>query len=333
MGSWEIFRHHSKPIILDVTLRDGGYLNNWNFSVQHIHTAITAASGMGADIIEVGYLDDHPGLPLAASCPSRFLREIDQQAGSSMIAGMIRPSVKNPQLVLKRRKEFLDLVRIPVDLRNTAPAKQLSIICEENDVPFSFNLTSVSCYSLSDIEEAVKFLNENAAMIYIADSRGALKPEDVSSIVTAIKKQWTGAVGYHAHNNLGLAKENTEAAIESGCVLIDGSVSGIGLGGRNLNLKTAVEIAGEYRNDLPDHDTDYDVSELALGVAEPGEEMHLYYLSGEKNIKMEWVQLMIEQLGISTTTGILNKIPRCSLFDYNELKPHIEKKYWDLLQW
>ncbi len=333
MANWNIINYLSKPVLLDVTLRDGGYLNNWNFSLNQIHTAIKAAGGLGADIIEVGYLDDNPGLPLAASCPPQFLKQIDLLCGNSMIAGMMRPSVNNPQLVLKRRVEFLDLVRIPVDLKNIDPANHISFLCAENEVPFSFNLTSVSCYSLSEIEDVVKLLNKNASMIYIADSRGALHPEDVRSIVSTIKNQWSGAVGYHAHNNLGLAKDNSEAAYHSGCVLIDGSVSGIGLGGRNLQLKIAADIARTYRDDLPDYKSEYDVSEIALGVAEPGEEIYAYQLSGEKNIKMEWVQLMIEQLGISRTTEILKKIPRCSLFHHSELKPYIENKHWDQLQW
>jgi 4-hydroxy 2-oxovalerate aldolase len=327
------FDQLSKPVLLDVTLRDGGYLNDWDFGWQHIRTAVTAAHSMGADIIEVGYLDNHPGLPLAASCPPRFLEQVDQLKGDSMIAGMMRPGVENPQDVLRERKSWIDLVRIPVDLRNVAPANRLSAVCEEYEVPFSFNLTSVSCYSLETIESVVTSLNKESSMIYIADSRGALYPEDVRSIVCAIKKQWGGAVGYHAHNNLGLAKENTEAALHSGCSLLDGSVAGIGLGGRNLNLRTAVDIAKNYRADLSGFHAGLDVSEKSLGVAEPGDEMDVYRLSGEKNIKMEWVQLMIEQLGISRTTDILGKVPRCSLFHHNELKPYIEKKYWDLIQW
>lgn len=328
-----IFEHLSKPVLLDVTLRDGGYLNNWNFTLQQIETAVKAASGMGADIIEVGYLDNHPGLPLAASCPPQILEHVEQLKGNAMIAGMMRPGVKNPEQVLKQRIEFIDLVRIPVDLKHIGPANHLSVLCLVNDVPFSYNLTSVSCYSLSEIENVVKSLNKKASVIYIADSRGSLKPPDVCAIAESIKNQWEGVVGYHAHNNLGLAKENTVAAIKSGCEMIDGSVSGIGLGGRNLNLKYAVEIARLYRDDIPVSVAKFDVPETALGVAEPSDEMALYYLAGERNIKMEWVQLMIDQLGLSATAEVLRGIPKCVLFHHDELKPYVENKYWDRLKW
>lgn len=333
MSKSNLFLHISRPFLLDVTLRDGGYLNDWNFKLKHIETAVKSAGKMGADIIEVGYLDDKPGLPLAASCPPKLLKFVKKLKFNSLIAAMVRPSVEKPGSVLQKRKEFIDLVRIPVDLRNTHFANNLSSYCIHHNIPFTFNLTSVSCYSLTEIQDAVESLNSDASAIYIADSRGALIPEEVKNIVDTIKRKWNGLVGYHAHNNLGLALKNTEEALRSGCDMIDGSLSGIGLGGRNLDLKLAVKAARKYRNNLPDYDPKINESEEHLGVAKPADEMPVFYLSGERNIKMEWVQIMIEQLGVGTASEIIMKIPRCTLFHHYELKEYIEKKYWDQLIW
>lgn len=44
--------------ILDCTLRDGGYVNNWNFDSKVVIEAIHGLSVAGVDIIEVGYLDE-----------------------------------------------------------------------------------------------------------------------------------------------------------------------------------------------------------------------------------------------------------------------------------
>lgn len=333
MAEGSVFNQIPRPVILDVTLRDGGYLNDWQFSMKSIEIAIKSAIKMGADIVEIGYMDDKPGLALAASCPVKFLETAVQWKGSSLLAAMVRPSVENPGRVLEKRKKYIDLARIPVDLRNTEPANKLSHNCLKNNIPFTFNLTSVSCYSMNNIEKAARSLNSDAMAIYIADSRGALQPNDVINIVKVIKNCRDGPVGYHAHNNLGLALKNTEAALHAGCQLIDGSLSGIGLGGRNLNLKLAVDTAKNYRGDLSDYKTEFDVSEELLGVPPPADEMVVYYLSGEKNIKMEWVQLMIEQLGIEVTSRILMKIPRCDLFHENELRPYIGEKNWEKLKW
>ncbi|TVQ04235.1 MAG: hypothetical protein EA359_07100 [Balneolaceae bacterium] len=327
------FSDRKKPILIDVTLRDGGYLNDWNFNERQIQTAISAAGNLGADIIEIGYLDNEPGLPVTASWPPDFFDTIMHLKNGFLFAAMVRPSVKDAKNVLRSRKDTIDLVRIPVDLRNTDPANRLSELCSESGMCFTFNLTSVSCYTDSQIGDAVRSLNPEAAAVYIADSRGALLPDDVRRIVSIVKNNRAGLTGYHAHNNLGLAYQNTKEALLSGCKLIDGSLCGIGLGGRNLNLSEAIDLAKEYRTDWLQRDGTIPISEEMLGVPKVSDESIIYHLSGERNIKMEWIQLMIDQLGVETTKLIVDRIPRSNYYYEEELKPYIEKKYWDRIQW
>ena len=54
---------------MDVSLRDGGYLNDWCFSQEAIDLVVVTAVKADADVIEIGYCDDEPGLPAAAACP------------------------------------------------------------------------------------------------------------------------------------------------------------------------------------------------------------------------------------------------------------------------
>lgn len=42
--------------ILDCTLRDGGYVNNWKFGFENIKDTVKRLIQAGIDIIEVGYL-------------------------------------------------------------------------------------------------------------------------------------------------------------------------------------------------------------------------------------------------------------------------------------
>ena len=41
--------------ILDCTLRDGGYVNNWNFGKETIEAISKYLAEAGVDIIEVGF--------------------------------------------------------------------------------------------------------------------------------------------------------------------------------------------------------------------------------------------------------------------------------------
>jgi 4-hydroxy 2-oxovalerate aldolase len=70
--------------------------------------------------------------------------------------------------------------------------------------------------------------------VYVVDSAGALLPESSAARVKMLKQALTTAkVGFHAHNNLGLAIGNTLAALEAGADWVDGSLRGFGAGGGN----------------------------------------------------------------------------------------------------
>ena len=44
--------------LLDCTLRDGGYVNDWEFGHDNIVTIFERLISAGVDILEVGFLDD-----------------------------------------------------------------------------------------------------------------------------------------------------------------------------------------------------------------------------------------------------------------------------------
>ncbi|MCR4933660.1 MAG: hypothetical protein K6A29_05630 [Lachnospiraceae bacterium] len=47
--------------VLDVTLRDGGCVNNFNFGTEYMQDILSAQEQSGVDFIEVGYLDSKNG--------------------------------------------------------------------------------------------------------------------------------------------------------------------------------------------------------------------------------------------------------------------------------
>ena len=44
--------------LLDCTLRDGGYVNDWNFGHDNIITIFERLISAGVDVLEIGFLDD-----------------------------------------------------------------------------------------------------------------------------------------------------------------------------------------------------------------------------------------------------------------------------------
>ena len=54
--------------------------------------------------------------------------------------------------------------------------------------------------------------------LYIADSTGSLKPARTREIIGKISESWSGAIGVHMHDNMGLALQNTLNAIDAGAL-------------------------------------------------------------------------------------------------------------------
>jgi 4-hydroxy 2-oxovalerate aldolase len=139
--------------------------------------------------------------------------------------------------------------------------------------------------------------------------------------------------GFHAHNNLGLARDNTAAALQAGVQWIDGSLLGIGLGGRNLDLADAVSLSFPTRPARAVMPLPASVNEWDFGVPPPGNEMDMYKLTGLKNFKMEWAMMMEQTIGRSATCEIIRSLPDQVMFQPDELKPFVNDRTWEKLTW
>lgn len=73
--------------------------------------------------------------------------------------------------------------------------------------------------------------------IILMDSAGASTPEHVKSVIATLVDSLEIEVGFHPHNNLGLAVANAYIAIREGADIIDGTIRGFGAGSGNCQLE------------------------------------------------------------------------------------------------
>jgi 4-hydroxy 2-oxovalerate aldolase len=78
--------------------------------------------------------------------------------------------------------------------------------------------------------------------ITILDSAGAFLPEDVIERIKLLTASLKIPVGFHAHNNLGMAIANSLAAVKAGARIIDGSICGFGGGAGNANIELLAAV-------------------------------------------------------------------------------------------
>jgi 4-hydroxy 2-oxovalerate aldolase len=96
------------------------------------------------------------------------------------------------------------------------------------------------------IEECNKMVSYGAEGVILMDSAGAYLPRDVREKVGFLASNLDVPLGFHAHNNLGLSVANSLAAVESGALIIDGTILGFGAGAGNAPLEVLIAVFDRY---------------------------------------------------------------------------------------
>jgi 4-hydroxy 2-oxovalerate aldolase len=92
------------------------------------------------------------------------------------------------------------------------------------------------------IQECHKMESYGAQGVILMDSAGAYLPADVHDKVKALVAELSIPVGFHAHNNLGMAVANSMAAVESGALMLDGTARGFGAGAGNTPIELLAAV-------------------------------------------------------------------------------------------
>lgn len=237
-----------KEVLLDCTLRDGGFQTNWNFSDALLSGIIPALASAEVDMIEIGYLATPGSGPEKALLQAARAIAAQPNRHGPAIAVMVDLKlwrshgasafdVMNDQI--SALPLAVDCVRIAMsalsDNESIAFAKNLAKRLKDSGRTVAVNLMQVDRMSPAEAYELVCRLHgvPSDIVIYLADSFGAMGPNDVEHIVNLFGQMLPNPIGFHAHDNLGLAVTNCSAAKRAGATWIDGTLAGIGRGAGN----------------------------------------------------------------------------------------------------
>ncbi len=302
--------------ILDCTLRDGGYYNNWDFSKELIDEYLKAMSAAKIEYVELGFRflkkDIYLG-PCAYTSPS-FLETLNIPKNLK-IGVMINAKdiTSNNLSKVEIDKYFLDLpkknkvsfVRFACHLSEIQKIIPLCNKLNQKRITTVINLMQISEIEDREVENITKILAKSKLdVFYFADSLGNLEPHNIVHISNLIKKNWKKDLGFHAHDNMSRALINGVAAFNNGINWIDTTVTGMGRGAGNIQTEFALLQFSEYLN------KNSDIS-LLLKLIEkrfaPMKERYkwganpYYYLAGQHKIHPTFIQSMLNDLKLEPT--------------------------------
>lgn len=230
--------------IADSTLRDGNHTVKNRFNLEDIEKIVKALDKAKIDFIEVGY-----GYGLGSfkelGCPTdeEIINTAINNVSFSKIAILVFPDKVSIEEFAKILNKNIGLIRIAVQSSNVEPAKEYVQLANEHGINVGGFMMMASKVSKGlFLEEALKLKEYGVKNITITDSAGAMVLKDIRELVSIVKKQTDLEIGFHTHDNLGLAVGNSVISIESGADFIDTAVAGLGAGAGNTKTETLVAV-------------------------------------------------------------------------------------------
>ena len=224
--------------VTDTTLRDGSHAVGHRFLAAEVRKVSRTLDQAGVPVIEVAHGD---GLG-AGSIQCGFLKtpeaelvmESARACRQATIACMLLPGIGS---IDDLRRAFQNGARIA---RIAALCTEADLCLEYVEAAKAMGMEAVGFLMMCHLRPP-EFLRGQARLleaggadcVYLADSAGAMLPADVRARVEALKEALKIEVGFHGHNNFGVAVGNSIAAVEAGADQLDGSLRGLGAGAGN----------------------------------------------------------------------------------------------------
>lgn len=252
-----------RPTLLDCTLRDGGNQNDWRFTRRDAATIVGLLDEARVDVIEVGYRGGSgSGMPAhageSAFCLPDYLAALPE-VRHAQLALMVVPSVC-PLVALDDLPDSpISMVRLASYPWNIGSLPEYLRRVHALGLRASVNLMAVSYVSPDELAVVAASLADEAPdVVYVADSFGALTPDDVRHRIEVLTSVLDCPVGIHAHNNLGLGVSNALAAVDAGATWVDASLGAMARGAGNV----ATEQAAAFLTRWDRFEADLDVARV-----------------------------------------------------------------------
>ncbi len=258
--------------LLDCTLRDGGYNNDWEFGHDTLVSVYERIVSAEIDFLELGFLDQRRPFDINRSimpdteCMRKIYGKLDRK--KTKLVGMIDFGTCDITNIQPCKDCFLDGIRVifKKHLREPAMAfcKQLK---DMGYIVFS-QLVSITSYTDEELMDLIRLVNDvKPYAVSMVDTYGLLHKNNLFHYYELLDKYVDPdvAVGYHSHNNFQLAYANSIELInyhkdKPRTLLCDGSLFGMGKGAGNA----PIELLCMYMND--NYGTHYHISQLLEAI-------------------------------------------------------------------
>ena len=237
-----------KILISDPSLRDGNHAVKHQLTAEQIAAYASAADAAGVPIVEVGH-----GNGLGASSlqvgmsltnDNMMLKTARKSLKHSKLGIFVIPGFATINKDLKPAIELgTDVVRVACHCTEADTSQRhIRFARDQGKEVYGALMMSHMASNETLVDECRKMESYGAEGVILMDSAGASLPADVSEKVKLLVDKLNIPVGFHAHNNLGMAIINSISAVQAGAAILDGTARGFGAGAGNTQLEVLVAV-------------------------------------------------------------------------------------------
>ncbi len=331
-----------KVMLLDCTLRDGGYVNDWNFGHDNLINIYERLVDAGIDVIELGFLDERRSFDINHSimpntdCMEKIYGTPERK--NSMLVGMIDYGTCSLENIRPCKESILDGIRV---IFKKHLRKEAVDFCKEIKTlgyKVFVQLVSVTSYSDEEMRDLIRLVNiAKPFAVSMVDTYGLMHQDNLKHYFDLLNAELLPeiTIGYHAHNNFQMGYANCISLLSNKIdrtLMVDGSIYGMGKSAGN----TPIELIAMYMNhSLGKH---YHISQILEAVDVNISQFYqpstwgynmFYYLAASNDCHPNYVAYLMEKrtLSVKSINEILKKLEGETklLFD----KRCIEKLYFE----
>lgn len=292
--------------LLDCTLRDGGYINNWEFGNRKIKAIIEGLTNSGIDIVEIGFLRDEESK--ADRTVWNQVKEIKDKLpddkGNTMFSVMILNGSYNVDSLEPYDVSGPDMVRVTFHNYDIDEGLELCKKIINKGYKVSCNPINIMGYSDAELLELLEKINKIHPYVFsIVDTFGSMTSKDLERMVSLVDHNLEAGIGIglHLHENMAQSYALAQMFLQKHLcrnVIIDASLVGMGRIPGNL----PIELISNYLNDYFEKNYSIDgLLDLIEAYIIPIKKEHewgyspVYFLSAKNNLHRNYAEYLLNK--------------------------------------
>lgn len=331
--------------VLDVTLRDGGCVNNFDFGKVYMEKILAAEEKAGIDIIELGYIDEKFG---SYHDRTQYINEMAikesilfNKKNNISYVSMIDYGKYNFKTLEKRTSNGIDGIRLAFHKKDWKNAVLAGEIIIEKGYDLYIQPMITLRYEEEELLELIAAVNRKlpgAVAFYIVDSFGEMRENELIKMLKLVDDHLLKqiSIGFHSHNNLQMSYSNAIVMLQfqtSRDFILDSSIMGMGKGAGNLNTELLLEHLNLY------YHKNYNLSSILAVMDEVVNQIHSefywgyapeFYLSSVNHCSPSYASYFYDRhmLPIDQVSELLGKITETKKISFDPVyAENLYRKY------